>query len=191
MSFPEPFGTEMEQLRVQYGEPVVKHVIIGALFQPRRDLRIAEVCMVVRRPSGNIVLMCKTFYPEGIFRLFTGGIMQDEPILMAFHRELYEETGISDVTPRFLTAIAYHSISLDEEPDFMTFAFLVDNEERAIIPTDPHEHIEELREVPQSELLAVAEQLGSLPHIFKDNISYLDEWGKWRSFAHAIIATSL
>ena len=33
--------------------------------------RFAEVCMVVRRPTGTLLLSIKTFYPRGAYRLPT------------------------------------------------------------------------------------------------------------------------
>lgn len=37
-------------------------------------MRRFEVCMVIRRVSGRVLVFTKTFFPEGAFRLLTRGV---------------------------------------------------------------------------------------------------------------------
>src|SRR6185312_822384 len=102
---------ELEQLAQHYGRPLVRDVALSVqkMFDPlNRTDRFGEVCMVVRRPGGNLLTMKKTLYPQGAFRLLTGGINYEERVLDALLRETYEETGLEVSITRFLAAVAYH-----------------------------------------------------------------------------------
>ena len=98
---------EVAELSRRLGKPVTREVALDDIaFDPvGNPSRFAEVCMVVRRPTGDVLLSIKTFYPRGAFRLPTGGIDRDEPILDAVLRETHEETGLTVEVRRFLSAL--------------------------------------------------------------------------------------
>src|SRR2546422_7900456 len=113
--------------------------------------------MVVRRPSGNVLLSIKTFYPRGAYRLPTGGIHHGEGIFDALVRETAEETGLETTIRRFLAAIAYRSRSSPHGPPiFHTFAFLLDEVGGTLEARDRKEQIEGDVEVEPAEPSAVA-----------------------------------
>ena len=58
--------------------------------------RRAEICYVMHQgdPARGLLLHIKTYYPEGAYRLPTGGIMQGEGVVDTLGREIYEETGL-------------------------------------------------------------------------------------------------
>src|SRR4030081_2929099 len=87
---------EIEALAGRFGRPIAREVPLDDIaFDPvGNPSRFAEVCMVVRRPTGKVLLSIKTFYPRGAYRLPTGGIDRDEPILEALLRATLEETGL-------------------------------------------------------------------------------------------------
>ena len=95
---PSEIQSELVELAQAYGQPLVQTVEldIEKLFDPltKWDGRYGEVCMVVRRPNGKLLLTIKTFYPRGAYRLPTGGINQEERIQNALLRETQEETGL-------------------------------------------------------------------------------------------------
>src|SRR5438309_2139586 len=100
---------EVVRLANTFGEPRRADAFItNDFFDPiHRPDRFGEVCMVVRRPNGKLLLAIKTFYPRGAYRLPTGGIAHDEPILDALRRETEEETGLGTKVRSFLAQIAY------------------------------------------------------------------------------------
>src|SRR2546430_13076157 len=143
---------EIAALVKRYGQPLVREVALDDVaFDPvGAPDRIAEVCMVVRRPSGKLLLAIKDFYPRGAFRLPTGGIHHGEAIFDALRREAEEETGLSLAVRRFLAAITYRDGPAGA-PVFHTFAFLLDETGGTPGARDPAERIATLREVPPPE----------------------------------------
>jgi 8-oxo-dGTP pyrophosphatase MutT (NUDIX family) len=184
---------EVADLSERFGEPVARDVALDDIaFDPvGNPSRFAEVCMVVRRPTGHVLLSIKTFYPRGAYRLPTGGIDRDEPILDAALRETREETGLMVEVRRFLAALTYRD-GPNGAPVFHTFAFLLDDPSGApVTPLDEHEQIESYREVPVSELPRVAEQLERIPPDGAPGIPNWDAWGRFRAHAHRAVHEAL
>ncbi|HEV2011642.1 MAG TPA: NUDIX hydrolase [Candidatus Limnocylindria bacterium] len=177
---------EVAALAGRLGRPIDREIALHDIaFDPvGNPSRFAEVCMVVRRPTGNVLLSIKTFYPRGAYRLPTGGIDQDEPILDAVVRETVEETGLRLEVTRFLAALTYRD-GPTGPPVFHTFAFLLDDPSGApVTPLDEHEQIESYIEVPVSGLPHVAERLERIPPDGAPGIPNWDAWGRFRAHAH-------
>jgi NAD+ diphosphatase len=184
---------EIEVLAERFGAPLVREVALDDIaFDPvGNPSRFAEVCMVVRRPTGNVLLSIKTFYPRGAYRLPTGGIDRDEPILDAVLRETHEETGLAVEVKRFLAALTYLD-GPSGPPVFHTFAFLLDDPSGApVTPLDEHEQIESYIEVPVSELPHVAERLERIPADGAPGIGNWDAWGRFRAHVHRAVYEAL
>jgi 8-oxo-dGTP pyrophosphatase MutT (NUDIX family) len=184
---------EIDALARRLGTPITRDVPLDDIaFDPvGNPSRFAEVCMVVRRPTGNVLLSIKRFYPRGAYRLPTGGIDRDEPILAALVRETHEETGLDPEPRRFLAALTY----LDRPggpPVFHTFAFLLDDTTGApVTPLDEHEQIESYVEVPVDELPHVAERLERIPADGAPGIPNWDAWGRFRAHVHRAVHEGL
>jgi len=158
---------EVVRLANTFGEPRRADAFItNDFFDPiHRPDRFGEVCMVVRRPNGKLLLAIKTFYPRGAYRLPTGGIAQ----------------------------IAYRPRSSpDGPPIFHTFAFLLDEVGGTLAARDEEEQIEEYLDVPPSELRAVADRLERLTSAPSDRIGGdWADWGKFRAVVHRVVADAL
>jgi 8-oxo-dGTP pyrophosphatase MutT (NUDIX family) len=162
------------------------------------DGRRAEICYVMHRgdPHDGVLLHIKTIYPEGAFRLPTGGIHEGESIFETLVREIYEETGLTvgenaeDVKiERFLGAISYR---LSHETlgarDFATYPFLARMPKSAALsPQDPEEKIGGWRWDTPDELVDVADYLAAIGDI--DPV--WADWGRFRAILHRFVATSL
>ncbi|MGH2504900.1 MAG: NUDIX hydrolase, partial [Ktedonobacterales bacterium] len=164
--FPAWARDELTALARRYGEP-----LIGVNRDPdaaaylrtiKTRRRPGEVCMVVRRPSGALLVSRKTFYPPGSFRLPTGGVHRGEAILTALLRETEEETNLSVHVRRFLAVARYQPPDAPAPVDYATFAFLLDEVSGTLQSNDPHEQLEAYREIAPAALLALADQLDSL-----------------------------
>lgn len=115
---------EIEQLSARYGEPIRVGAVLPSNHSYLADLddrRTKEVLMVVMRPNGRLLAMTKPLYPMRVFRLPTGGVDGDEPILEALIREVAEETSLEVEITRFLAHIQYR-IPGRERPEARPFS---------------------------------------------------------------------
>jgi ADP-ribose pyrophosphatase YjhB (NUDIX family) len=182
--------SEIADLAARFGEPRRLDVAIRPFFDPVQNPdRFAEVCMVVRRPNGKVLLSIKTFYPRGAHRLPTGGVHHGERILDALVRETGEETGLETEVRRFLAAIAYRSASApDGPPIFHTFAFLLDEVGGTLETRDATEQIEEWIEVEPSTLGQVADRLEAITSAYSEDIGGdWSDWGRFRAIVHRAV----
>jgi len=186
---------EIDALARRFGQPLVIDSPIPDYFDDpiRKPDRYGEVCMVVRRPNGAVLLSIKTFYPRGAYRLPTGGIHRGEAILDALRRETHEETGLQTEVRRFLAQIVYHSVDAPTgTPLFHTFAFLLDEASGTLGALDVSEQIEDWREVAVSDLPRVADFLDDLSTQGTQDIGGdWRAWGKFRAVVHRAVHQAL
>lgn len=193
----EAANAELADLAERYGTPqLVSARIREAFFDPiKRPDRFGEVCMVVRRPSGKLLLTTKDFYPAGAYRLPTGGISHDEGIFDALIRETREETGLDVSVERFLAWIDYEGAGIgpgDDRLAFHTFAFLLHERGGTLGSLDPHERILAYREIDAGELLAVAAHLeGLASELSADIVGDWADWGGFRAVVHRAVHDAL
>jgi 8-oxo-dGTP pyrophosphatase MutT (NUDIX family) len=186
---------EIDALAARFGRPLVVDSAIPDYFDDpiRKPDRYGEVCMVVRRPNGKVLVAIKTFYPRGAYRLPTGGIHRGEAILDALMREAKEETGLQTDVRRFLARITYHGAGAPTGvPLFHTFAFLLDETGGRLGALDTTEQIEDWREIAIAELREVADFLDDLRTAGTMDIGGdWRAWGKFRAVVHRTVADAL
>jgi 8-oxo-dGTP pyrophosphatase MutT (NUDIX family) len=183
VKLPAPVEQELEQLALRFGEPANVDAVIDDSFKDPilKPDRYGEVCMVIRRRNGKLLLSIKSFYPRGAFRLPTGGIHHGEPIYDALVREAHEETGLVTTIVRFLARIAYQPNSTPGAPPvFHTFAFLLDEVSGTLGALDLSERIEQWNEIEVADLPAVADALDHLTTQGAEDIG--GDWGAWGQF---------
>lgn len=181
--------TQVAHLAERYGAPlrVVADLEDGS-FSPltKRD-RSGEVCMVLRRKNGHLLTASKQYYPDGIYRLLTGGVSHGELIETALLREVGEETGLSVVIRRFLAVIEYRAHGAPERV-FVTFVFLLDEVDGVLMPQDETEQITGFREVLPEELPALAEALERTPETYHPEVEgFWRSWGRFRAITHRVV----
>ena len=163
--------------------------------------------MVVRRPSGRLLVSTKAFYPLGVYRLMTGGVEAGETVHAALLRETLEETGLQTEVRRFLAALAYRTAATlaagSAEPVFYTYAFLLDEVGGTLGALDEHERIEAYREIETDDLPALAAALDGLAITAPDVLAAhpgadpaLDprgwwDWGRFRAVVHRAVHEAL
>ena len=183
---------ELEGLSHQYGPVLYREAEIFPGFHDpvRKTDRVGEVCMVIRRPNGKLLLSIKSIYPRGAHRLPTGGVGIGEPIFAAVFRETQEETGLSVRLRRFLTLISYH-VADAPEPVFHTFAFLLEETGGTLGVQDQTELIEEYIEIDPADLPHVADRLEALPESDRGMVGSWHDWGKFRAIVHRVVHEAL
>ncbi|HUG55980.1 MAG TPA: NUDIX hydrolase [Candidatus Limnocylindrales bacterium] len=184
---------EIAALSERYGAPLHHDATIsGGFADPiRRHDRVGEVCMVIRRPGGSLLLSTKTFYPPGAYRLPTGGIRAGERIEAALLRETREETGLETAVRRFLALVSYRARG-EAAPLFHTFAFLLDELGGTLGSLDPAEEILAYREVAIADLPAVARALAAVGPSPSERIDGdWRDWGRFRAVVHGVVHEAL
>ena len=178
-------ATEIDGLAQRYGAPQRRAFKIQAdeyirAYRWRKDSdRRAEVVFAVEDPQGRIWLHAKAHYPSHIFRLPSGGVAWDEPVLDALYREIEEETSLAVELKHFVGVIEYQFVDGPRIAHFASYVFhLVAG---AGMPV-PHttEQISEFRAVLPGQLAQVAADLRNL-------IGDRRGWGQWRALAHDLV----
>lgn len=192
---PPGLAAEIAELAERYGPTAfVEAVIPDGVFDPlKRTDRVGEICMVIRRPSGRLLIFRKRTYPAGVMRLLTGGIAHGESVAAALAREVAEETSLDVAVRRMLAVIAYRTA--DTPPGsfvFYTCAFLLDELGGALAVQDLDEDVEQFDEAGESDLLALAAQLESLEDRRDRAIGgSWRSWGVFRATVHRVVAAQL
>ena len=149
----------------------------------------SEVVMVLPRPGGRVIVSRKVFYPEGTFRLPSGGIHPGESPEEAFVRETMEETGLSVSVDRKLARIVNHCVCGDDSVDITSHVFLGSPTTDPPCPIDEAEQLSDYREVDADGLCEIARHLRSLRVDSRGH-----EWwgfGRFRATANELVAELL
>jgi NAD+ diphosphatase len=227
--FPVTLLAELEHLARTFGAPLVQTVDLAlrGYSSPRLGQRHptsleeleemlkgpgreVEVCLVIRRPNGKILVESSAYYPGGIARLFTGGVEPGETLLAAAKREALEETGLHTIVRRFLAAVAYrttYTLALGHaDPIFHTFAFLLDEIGGTLGTLDKKERFDEFRELTLEELSALVAELERVDGLPAEAIGAASlafaaskgidpcvgqDWLRFRIPAHRVVAEAL
>ncbi|GCE27841.1 NUDIX hydrolase [Dictyobacter alpinus] len=194
-TLPQNIQDELARLSTRYGQPIVAYARLhtNESFDPvsKKD-RYGEVCMVIRRKNGRLLTMIKTFYPEGAYRLLTGGINHGEYVLDALLRETQEETSLQVEVKQFLAVAAYHLTEQDQTPVFYTFAFLLDEIGGVLTVEDEHEQVDDFHEITPAELLPLADRLEQLGANYSPDLEgRWGDWGRFRAVIHRLVWQAL
>lgn len=179
--------TELCYLAERFGKPeqIQNKIISNRLFGPvNRTDRRGEVVFALMRPQHRILLSTKSFYPNDLYRLPTGGIGNDEKVLDALYREVEEETSLNAEIIRFLAILDTHIITPNESMNFKSYVFLLNAIDGVPKSQDESEEITGFKEVHPLELLNIAQRLRNLPKPWKG-------WGEFRAIAHEVVGRIL
>jgi ADP-ribose pyrophosphatase YjhB (NUDIX family) len=172
-------SAELDDLRNRYGSFRECRWIVTVgpeyqksfLEQKLRERR-GEVVYLVRDGASRLLLHTKSSYPEGVYRLPSGGVNWSEDVRTALLREVAEETGF-----------VVRSDELGDPPrsvPFVSFVFAVTCEGDGPRSRDPDEAITDFRWVALEELPRVAAELRALE---QDHPRHGD-WGRFRAVVH-------
>ena len=177
---------EVSELKADYG-PGERRRVVLEMSAPSFDdwlgkmvtspNRRGEVVLAIQRPDGRTLLHTKRFYPEGVYRLPSGGVHPDEPVLAGVLRETKEETGLDVFIDRFAGTVEYEFFHGDQRLFFVSYVFLVRANNDQPVVQDPDEQITGFRYVTWPEIREAATQLRALPPEWAD-------WGRFRALPH-------
>jgi 8-oxo-dGTP pyrophosphatase MutT (NUDIX family) len=167
-----------------YGPPeAIEEVLSTGTFEPvNRRERVGEVVAAILRRNGKYIMITKPFYPQGTYRLPSGGIEAEESIEAALRREVYEETSLTIDIIRFIAVIHYRVERSKRE--FYSHVFLVRETEGELSCVDKDEQISEYREIRVDELPKIIAHLESLSGEYRD-------YGLFRAAPHKAVLRAL
>ncbi len=163
--------------------------------------RRAEICYVLHEgdAQAGVLLHIKSYYPQGAFRLPTGGIQAGEGVAATLAREIEEETGLcvgaagplGVQVERLLGVLDYdvqHSTLGAQR--FATYFFLARKQPGAPLASqDEDESIAGWQWLPARELEQAAARLAAVG-AHPDGAAWAD-WGRFRALGHAFVARLL
>lgn len=177
---------EIESLAKRYGKPwrqAHEYIVRSNEFAnwvKKLTRRRGEVILIVPRGKGRVLLHTKPYYPEGVYRLPTGGIHQGEAADLAARREALEETSLDAEPKRLLGVLENIFLVEGKRIVYPSFIFEMPALSQAPHPTDSDEPISGFCDASPEKLGRVGEQLDSLK-------SGWAEWGAFRAVPHRLL----
>lgn len=153
-------------------------------WQMVRRRRAGEVVLLLRRRSGRYLVHTKGFYPEGTYRLPSGGIKPGEDLIAAVLRETAEETSLEVGVKAFLAIVEHHFFRRDAQIEFTSYLFLLEERGGTLHSADEGEGITGFRELSLTGVVALADELEALPPEWSD-------WGRFRASVHRVVGEVL
>lgn len=170
----------------RYGTPAIREIHYDVKkrawrhWRALRRKRVGEVVLLLRRANGRYLVHTKAFYPQGTYRLPSGGIKAGESLVKAARREATEETGLDVRVEAFLAIVRHHFRRHRKETNLTSYLFLLAEKGGTLHPADEDEAITGFRELPLAEVVALADALEALPPEWGD-------WGRFRASVHRIV----
>jgi len=159
----------IKDVTVRYETPGYFNMIKSMVHRDRRG----EVVFCVVRPNGKIITTTCREYPEGIYRIPTGGIGHNEDILNAVFREIREELGLDVSIRSFAGVIRIRFEYKDESTMFYSYIFILDEVGGRLLKDASDDEISGIREADLGDLEAIVRSLGSISGKWHD-------WGRFR-----------
>lgn len=173
---------EFEELCRRFNvQPCSKEVTIGNLTegyykkvkQNVETDRRGEVVFCVIRPSGKAIVITCSEYPQGIFRIPTGGIGHSEDIVEAVYRETKEELGLNAEITDFAGVLKIRFDYSGESVMFYSYMFILKETGGRLLLDASDDEISEVGEVDIEGLKEVVEKLKNIKGDWND-------WGRFR-----------
>lgn len=137
--------------------------------------RRGEVVFCVIRPSGKVIAVTCSEYPEGVFRIPTGGINYNEDIVPAVFRETAEELGISAEIRGFAGVLKIRFEYGNESEMFYSYIFIMKELGGRLLEDASDDEVSEVAEAGLSKLSEIADRL----------LKIKGSWSEWGRFRHA------
>jgi len=149
----------------------------GDFFERMKNLisidRRGEVVFCVVRPNGNIITTTCKGYPDGIYRIPTGGLGYKENIVDAVYREVKEELGLEVEILKFGGVIKITLTHENENLMFYSYLFILKEKGGRLLLDALDNEISDTKEVSAEQFFSLVEKLNNIEGRWKD-------WGKFR-----------
>ena len=164
----------IKDVDIKYESPSYFYKVKDAIKRDRR----AEVVFCVCRENENTVTVTCSEYPEGVYRIPTGGIRYGEDIVQAMFREVREELGLQVEVARFAGVVRIRFVSGKESIMFYSYVFILRETGGRLLLDATDDEISAVLEADISKLEEISEKLGKIEGRWSD-------WGKFRQVSTA------
>jgi 8-oxo-dGTP pyrophosphatase MutT (NUDIX family) len=124
--------------------PITTPEMDMVISSTRGQTRLHDVTVFIFNPAGQVALIRKPNYPQGVWRAPGGGIKPGESLLEGALREMHEETGLTTIdVDRYILRVHVTFTCGDRVQPWVTHVLTARTEEERLETNDPHE-IEEL-----------------------------------------------
>ena len=158
-----------KDVTVRYASDSYFNKVKDAVASDRRG----EVVFCVIRPNGKLIAITCEEYPEGIFRIPTGGIGYGEDIIDAVFRETKEELGLKTEIVKFIGVLKIRFEHADQSVMFYSYMFILKEIGGKLLEDATDNEVSEAMEVSIAELESLVNALNNIQGQWSD-------WGKFR-----------
>jgi len=134
--------------------------------------RTREVVFGVIRPNRKIIAVTCEEYPEGIFRIPSGGVGDDENIIDAVYREVKEELGLEVGIKKFAGVLKIKFEYKNDSFMFYSYIFILEEIGGKLLENALDDEISGIKEIDIDDLKPFEDMVDSLKNIE----------GKWRNW---------
>lgn len=159
----------IEEVTINYENKGFFNKIKKSVEKDRRG----EVVFCVRRPNGKIIVVTCNEYPDGVFRIPTGGIGHEEDIIQAVYRETEEELGLKVDIESFAGVLKIKFENSGETVMFYSYLFILREKGGKLLADAIDDEISEIKELDVDGLRQVGEALLNIKGKWSD-------WGRFR-----------
>ncbi len=160
---------QIEDVTVRYKNSSFFNKMKASILRDRRG----EVVFCVVRSDGRVITITCAEYPQGIFRVPTGGIGHGEDIVSAVYREVKEELGLEVEIRQFAGVIRIRFEHDEEHVMFYSYLFILSEKGGRLLLDASDDEVSEVKVVNYEELAVIAEALDNIQGKWSD-------WGKFR-----------
>lgn len=164
-----PSEKNIMDITVRYASPGFYNRLKSSIQWDRRG----EVVFCVIRPNGKIITTTCSDYPDGIYRIPTGGIKHNEDIAEALFREVKEELGLEVKVRSFGGVVRIRFEHGDDYLMFYSYLFILDEIGGNLLVDASDNEISEVKEVDLEGLSKIVGMLGTIKGKWRD-------WGYFR-----------
>lgn len=158
-----------KEVTIKYSTPNYFNKVKKAVSTDRRG----EVVFCVIRPNGKVIAVTCDEYPEGIFRIPTGGIGHFEDVIEAVGRETKEELGLIVEILRFVGVLKIRFEYEKQHVMFYSYLFILKEIGGRLLIDASDDEVSEIWEANLKELGEIVKDLNNIEGGWSD-------WGKFR-----------
>ncbi len=154
------------------------------MFMYNRPNRRGEIVFLLENEQSQALLHTKPFFPNGVYRLLSGGINTGEAVEETLHREVFEETGFK-INNGICHALIFFTLQYDTlSMPFVTYLYHIRGVNGAPVVHDKSEKISGFCWIDIKDLDDIYRQLLQLSDNWQD-------WGLFRALPHKIFYETL